>query len=405
MSPRRSTRRWLIVGALFLVTYGVSTPLAAYGVFLPVLAETFGWSRGLISSALSLNLVLGGFVGFAVGALADRYGARVPLAITTAAAGAGFALISTVRSTWQLYLFVSVVGAVGLSSFYVLTAATVTRWFHERRGLALALAFLGFNVGYITAGPLAAWLITAVGWRAAYALIAGGAGLIATLAALTIRFPRAHEAPSHALHVTTTPTGVPVATAGLSLSEALRDVRLWYLNFSWLLLGALILMIGVHAVPFARDQGIGLAVAALGLTAYGIGSFAGRLGSGAISDRLGTILTLRIGYVILIVSLLALMRATSPFALIASLVGFGIGGAATDTMFVKVVPDVFGLRALGGVMGVLTLGWRTGAAVGPAAAGFIYDLTGAYTVPFGAAPVVVLISWALFGLGSTRARR
>ena len=42
---RPSARRWLIVLALFVVTYGISTPLAAYGVFLPVLAETYGWSR------------------------------------------------------------------------------------------------------------------------------------------------------------------------------------------------------------------------------------------------------------------------------------------------------------------------------------------------------------------------
>ena len=45
---RPDTRRWLIVAALFVVTYCISTPLAAYGVFLPVLAEHFGWSRGAI---------------------------------------------------------------------------------------------------------------------------------------------------------------------------------------------------------------------------------------------------------------------------------------------------------------------------------------------------------------------
>jgi hypothetical protein len=34
-------------------------PLAAYGVFA-VLAETFGWSRGAIATALSINLLVGG---------------------------------------------------------------------------------------------------------------------------------------------------------------------------------------------------------------------------------------------------------------------------------------------------------------------------------------------------------
>ena len=45
LGVRPAPRRWLIVAALFSVTYGVLTPLAAYGVFLPVFAETFAWSR------------------------------------------------------------------------------------------------------------------------------------------------------------------------------------------------------------------------------------------------------------------------------------------------------------------------------------------------------------------------
>ena len=54
---RPTVRRRLTVAALFVVTCGISTPLAAYGVFLPVLAEAFGWSRGAISTALSINLL------------------------------------------------------------------------------------------------------------------------------------------------------------------------------------------------------------------------------------------------------------------------------------------------------------------------------------------------------------
>ena len=156
---RPASRRWLIVAALFTVTYGVSTPLAAYGVFLPVFAETFAWSRGAISTALSLNLLLGGVAGFGIGALADRHGPRVMLVVTVILAGSAFALVSTVGALWQLYLLVGVLGGIGMSSFYLLSTTTVTRWFDERRGLALALVLVGFNLGYISAGPLSAWLI------------------------------------------------------------------------------------------------------------------------------------------------------------------------------------------------------------------------------------------------------
>ena len=386
------------------MTYGISTPLAAYGVFLPVLAETFGWSRGAIATALSINLLLGGVAGFVIGALADRHGPRVMLVVTVALAGAAFALVSTVGALWQLYLFVGVLGGIGMSSFYLLAATTVTHWFDERRGLALALVLVGFNLGYISAGPLAAWLIDVLGWRGAYALLGGAGGLVTLGAALTVRLPRPAEARELRRPPTGAPGDAPAMAPDVTLRAALADARQWFLNASWFLLGGLALMISVHAVPFARDQGISLAAASLALTAYGVGSVSGRLTAGALSERLGPHSTIRIGYVLQIVALTTLLWVPSREVLMVSVATFGAGFAASDTMVTKVIPDVFGVRAIGGIMGVLTLGWRIGAALGPAVAGFVYDATGSYALPFGLAPVAVLASWGLFNL-ATRAGR
>jgi len=174
-------------------------------------------------------------------------------------------------------------------------------------------------------------------------------------------------------------------------------------------MGGLALMVNVHIVPFARDAGIGLAGASLALTAYGIGAAGGRLLGGVISDRFGAVSTQRLAFLITALSLLALRWAPSHAALLGSMAAFGAGFAATDTLVVKIVPDLFGVRAIGAIMGVLTLGWRSGAALGPAAAGFLYDATGSYAWPFGLAPAVALTSWACFALAlrwpvSSRAR-
>jgi MFS family permease len=405
---RPPARRRLTVAALFVVTGSISIPLAAFGVFLPVLAETFGWSRGAISTALSINLVLGGLAGLGIGALADRHGPRVLLVPTVALAGVAFALVSTVDALWQLYLFVGVLGGVGMSSFYLLSATTVARWFDQRRGLALALVLVGFNLGYISGGPLAAWLILNLGWRVAYAVLGAGSGAITLLAAFFVRLPRPTEAAALRLvsgRAAGPPDAVGAAHAhprGATLSDALADPRQWCLNFAWLLLGGLAFMVTVHIVPFARDHGVSLASASLALTAYGAGSVVGRLLAGAMSDRIGTITTMRIAYVMQTLALLALLWVPSRETFFGSLVAFGAGFAAADTMIAKVIPDVFGVRAIGAIMGVLTLGWRSGAALGPAAAGFLYDMSGSYTVPFGAAPGLVLVSWALFAAATSR---
>ena len=386
-----------------MVTYGMSTPLAAYGVFLPVFAEHFGWSRGAISAAMSVNLLVGGLAGLMVGTLADRRGPRAMLAITVALAGIAFALVSAMTALWQLYVLVGLLGGVGMSSFYLLSTATVTHWFDERRGLALALVLVGFNLGYIIGGPLSAWLITRLGWRAAIAVIGGGCAVLATAAAATVRLPRPAE--RAALHRPVPARVGPAGLAGITVRQSLADPRQWAMNVSWLLLGGLATMISVHAVPFARDQGVSLGGASLSLTAYGVGSAAGRLIGGAASDRFGTRVTIGAAYLLETVALVTLLWIPSPKALLLSLVAFGAGFAGSDTMVARVIPDVFGLRAIGAIMGVLTLGWRLGAAIGPAAAGFLYDLTGSYTLPFGAAPLAVLVSWGLFMLSTRPPRR
>jgi len=403
VAVRADTRRWLIVAALFVVTYGVSVPLAAYGVFLPVIAEHFGWTRGAVSAALSLNLLVGGIAGFAVGTLADRHGPRVLLAATMALAGTGFALVAAVSTLWQLYLLVGLVAGVGTSSFYVLGTATVTHWFEDRRGLALALVLIGFNLGYITGGPAAAWLITRLGWRVAYCMLGSGCGLVTTIAALGVRLPRQAERAALRRPRPAVASGAARGGAhGITLLESLTDPRQWALNVSWLLIGGIAIMISVHAVPFARDQGVSLTGASLALTAYGIGSAIGRLLGGTLSDRVGARHTIAAAFVLQIAALVGLLWVPSRAGLLLSLMAFGAGFAASDTVVAQVVPQVFGMRALGAIMGILTLGWRCGAAIGPALAGFLYDLTGSYRIPFGLAPLGVLLSWALFLLATAR---
>jgi MFS family permease len=391
------------VAALFVVTYAMATPLAAYGVFLPILTDTFGWSRGAVSSALSLNLLVGGLSGLILGPLADRREPRGMLTLTVSLAGAGFALVATVSALWHLYLFVGLIGGVGMSSFYLLSASTITRWFEARRGVALAAVLVGFNIGYITAGPLAAWLVAEVGWRTAYALIGSGSGLAAIIASATVRLPKRSDLP--ASPPPSAGAAASSAESGLIFADALADPRQWYMNGAWLLLGALSLMVSVHAVPFARDQGVGLAGASLALTAYGIGAVGGRLSAGALSDRFGTAATMRAAYLVETLSLAALLWVPSKGALLGALLLFGAGFAASDTMLVRAVPDVFGTRAVGAVIGVLSLGWRCGAALGPAAAGFLHDVTGSYALPFAAGPVAAMASWILFTLATSRPQR
>src|SRR5258708_19285558 len=74
--------RWRVVVALFAVTSCIAAAVSTFGVFLPVLSDTFGWSRGAVSVALSISLVVGGVAAFVIGRAADPRGPRGVLAAT-----------------------------------------------------------------------------------------------------------------------------------------------------------------------------------------------------------------------------------------------------------------------------------------------------------------------------------
>ena len=289
-----------------------------------------------------------------------------------------------------------------MSSFYLLAAATVSHWFEERRALAIALVLVGFNLGYISAGPR---------WPPGSSPTSAGAppmrcwaravACFTLLAALTVRLRgAAGRGPAAARQ-----RQGRAAREGVTLREALADPRQWYLSASWFLTGGLALddLRAHRAVK--RDQGIGLAAASLALTAYGLGSATGRVGSGVISEHLGVPVTIRIGYVLQTAALgvgvwWGRRRRTRCWRRWCS---SAPASPPPTRCSPRSFPTSSACARFGAIMGVLALGWRTGAALGPAAAGFIYDATGSYAMPFGAAaPVAVLVGAEDLALGTAR---
>ena len=390
--------------------FGVWNPFAGFGVFLPVLSGEFGWSRGAISVAASLNLIIGGAIAFGVGAATDRYGPRRVLALSGLLVGAGYLLASAISALWQLYLSLGLLLGVGMSGMYLVPTATVSRWFVKQRGLALGIVLAGLSLAYVTGGPLSAFCINTFGWRTAYLLMGGLVWAVAVPASLFMTNPPsgydAGSGASRAPQGTASSLGAShsVVPGGATLREAMGDRRLWLLLVSWLLLGFTLIMVTVHLVPYMTDQGVTLEHASLALTIYGISSIAGRLVFGLAADRLGTRPTFRFCLVSQLLPLTAVLVGPPPWVVYFLIIGFGLGAAGSDTAVVKGTSEVFGVRAIGAIMGILAFGWRCGAALGPMTAGFLYDLTGSYTLAFGLASAGLLLSFACFTWGTSPLR-
>src|SRR5437879_6012888 len=170
--PRRATII-LVVWVALAVTNGL---YFSFSVFLVPLVEEFRWSRGLTAGALSLSTIVQGLLAPVAGILVDRFGPRRVI-LTGAVLLSGASLLgSTVRSPWELYLYTGVLAAAGLVGLGpVPMSVLISRWFSERRGRAVGVAFSGMGFGVFVTGPLAQWLIASLGWRIASGILGVGA--------------------------------------------------------------------------------------------------------------------------------------------------------------------------------------------------------------------------------------
>ncbi len=121
------------------------------------LQDEFGWSRGTLSLAVGVNLVLFGLTAPFAAALMDRFGIRrvTTCALLLISLGSGLSIF--VRESWQLLLTWGVLIGLGTGSMALVFAATVAqRWFVKRRGLVTGILTAGSATGQLIFLPVVA---------------------------------------------------------------------------------------------------------------------------------------------------------------------------------------------------------------------------------------------------------
>jgi len=157
-------------------------------------------------------------------------------------------------------------------------------------------------------------------------------------------------------------------------------------------------------------MGNSLMDAAIILTLIGGTTIPGRLLVGRASDTIGR-KALAIACALLQVgALLWLMWARELWMLYAFAIAFGFLWGGLGVLTTALVGDVFGMRSIGAIMGMMSAGWALGAASGPAIGGYIFDVRGDYFTAFATGAVAILMAAVLVALvsipsASTRAHK
>lgn len=401
---------WLVVAVAFITLALIYVVWYGFSVFFVALIEDFGWSRASAAGAFSVFVMVSGLGGIVTGALTDRFGPEKILPLGAAIIAVGFIACGQMSELWQFYLFYSGVAAIGVATAgWVPCVATVNRWFSARLGTALGLTSAGVAAGILVMVPLAQYLISTVGWRHAYLVLAVaifvGVGPLSWLVmrdrpeSLGLRKDGVapSDASTHAAYLHPQVVDRAWASTDWTLVSASRTGRFWLLFLMMTLANVFIQMVFVHQVAFLVDGGYDKMVAASIVGLIGFVSMLAKVGWGWASDRLGREVSWTLGSVSLLVSIvLLIMTRLAPFPLAIYLFSFtfAIGYGAVAPLMPAISADLFAGRNFGAIYGALGVANGVGSAFGAWLAGYIFDLTGSYIIAFFLAMVLSVVCMA-----------
>ncbi|MFC2031940.1 MFS transporter [Chloroflexota bacterium] len=371
---------YIVVAATCVIYMVVGGAFSSFGIFFKPLIAEFGWTRAMTSGTQSLSALSFGLLSIIAGRLNDRFGPRFIMIGSSILLGLGYFMMSQISAIWQLYLFYGVIASAGMGAIIIPLASTVVRWFIRKRGMMAGIVGSGIGLGNVIAPPVVSRLIIAYGWRTSYVVVGVTAFILIMIAAQFLKRDPGEIGQSPYGADETKIDISNIDTSGHSLQQAVCSRQFWT-YFAILFCGFLSVdTIIIHIVPHATDMGIPATSAAYILTIIGGLSVAGRLVAGSISDRIGNKPALIGSFILISMALFWLLNAKSMWAL--SLFGFvfGIGRGGTGVLMSPIVAWLFGLRSLGVVLGVITIGATLGSMIGPFLAGYIFDATGSYDV-------------------------
>ena len=364
----------------------------AYGAYMVLLREEFGWSKTLLSAAFSMARAESGILGPVQGWLTDRFGPQALIRVGMVIFAGGFMLFSQVGSppTFFIAFFLIACGS-SLGGFLPIGVALVS-WFRRRRSLALSLSATGMPIGGLLT-PVVVLAMTHLGWRWT-AFLSGVVVLLVGLPAAQVvrhrpEFYGEHpdgERPEPAGGERTRPVqGASVRPAAVDFTprEAVRAPAFWYIGLGH---GSALLVVSaltVHLVVYITERlGYSLRQAAAVVALMTVVQVAGQLGGGWAGDRVSK-RAIVVGCMIAHAAGLLLLTFATAFWMVAVFaVLHGTAWGVRGPLMSAIRADYFGAAAFGTITGFSSMIVMFGMMGGPLIAGILADYTGSYEVGF-----------------------
>ncbi len=409
---RRFFYGWWIVGVGVLTQIaGVFSLSSTLSVFLKPVTEDLGVSRGAFSLVRTGEILVGAALAPLIGPLVDRHGGRMLIVAGAVVASAGYMLLSRVQEFWQFFLLrcsLVVVGDTLMGSLVIMTI--ISRWFVRKRGRAIAIANLGTGIAKVSMPLFAASLFVWVGWRDAWAVF----GVLALALVVWLALAVVRSSPEEmGLH----PDGAPLAPApdkAAALSpaqrqalaadvpwtrgEALRTPAFWLLGVTFGIANVGIAGLNLHVFAFATDAGYTPLTAATIMSTIALTQLGSTLFWGLLAERIDIRKAATAQFLIQAAGITLAITSATLGLVYAGFFVYGIGLGGSFVLREVVWANYFGRLSLGTVRGMGIFLTNIFAASGAPFFGFLFDLTGGYSLSFGLFVAALLASAVLIML-------
>ncbi len=393
---------WFALAGVMLVIFVVGGVFVnSFSVLLPVITSEFGWSRAIVAGALSAGIIAFGLPSPIYGVLVAKLGPRFTLIFGNLLAGLGIAGVYLVQEVWHIYVLYILIGIGGGFGGYISCTTVANNWFIKRRSLALGIFIACAGLGGFVFPPLTTALISAMGWRLAWLVLAGLIILVAVVIGGVVLVRNRPE------DMGQTPDGMPAdaftemelaesqaaaeeKTAGWSIKQVLKRPTVWFIGgfaaANTFTMGTMV----THQIAYLQDIGFNPMTAATTLSFMSVFSIIGSLVFGALAMRFNVRYLASVAFAIQVTGMVVLLSSRE-LGLIYVYAAFqGVSNGALTTAMPTFVGDYYPRERYAQVLGVVLPFQVCSNAIAATVAGVIYDATGVYTPAFIAAACFAL---------------
>jgi MFS family permease len=313
--------------------------------------------------------LIGATFALAAGPLIDRLGTRAVLAATAVLLCASVLLMSAVTSAPSLAVALTLTRGFGQSALSVVSIALIGKWFTRRMNLAMGIYAALVAIGFAIAIPLVQLGLSRHGWRAVLSDIAWATLGLAILSALLAR----SRPPA------TANTPATESTAGVGLRAALATPAFWVFAISCAAFNLIMSGVTLYSQAILRERGLESQLTPV-MAIFMLAGLAANFVGGWLLEKWSIGRLLAASMLALTLSLIILVRATTPVHAMLYGIGLGISGGVVTVVFFACWPKLYGRRHLGKIQGtaqalivlasavgpyILAIGERTSGAFGP----------------------------------------